>query len=578
MRVRHLWRCPPQLKGQLPSNGLLFGDLSDYSTLLESLQRLRYAILIRRNDRVPVNRLPVEVLMLICKLTLPPPDPQFTKPDDERLLCTTKLTHVCRRWRSVLISSPALWTTFRVVKTAPKFVAECLQRSKPLPVHVSFKWDSSDPDYDSPSTSVAGDDGSVGDDGSDVVDKDGNAVDGDDTDRTSSSESDDSDDGTHSRSTLSIYSDHRDVGYSWTTHLKEAQGYHHLMQHTHRIATLDISFPAPGDDEDEDEDEDEYEDNSFACGLLSYPFPVLKTLNLRFLGGDGVIPKVILDKHIPTVERLLLENILPTQIADFSLDITSLDLKATGSDTLFDQGLLLRFLGNNRQLRSLTLHNYKFRPLPEPVTPVALDDLRQLDLLSDSTTFLRHLAALPLGPQSFLRIGRSGRRLLVQAENGAAGTSTSVSTLIQNFHPGTDMHLSTLSGIFGSGWEEATHVVAVTPPGGWGQGFVDQFLSRLTKLEDLLVECRHNGVGSWLYSLTTSKERCPKLRRIRLDIAPECCPDALGAIRKLVERRAEEEIPLEVVEQADLSPSAVGTWNDLYNRWRIEDYLLKRDL
>ena len=563
---------PLRLTAGLPSNGLPIGGLSDYSTLLTSLQRLRYTILSHRNDQAPINRLPVEILMLICKLTLQP-DTQLTKPDNKLVFWIVELTHVCRRWRLALISSPVLWTNFPVLKAAPRFVAECLQRSGTLPIHVSLKWDSNDPDYGTPSTSVLDDDGSVADDKGDVVDDEGSTVEEDDTSLISPSQSDDSDDGVASHSTLSIYPDHRDTGYSWTAYIKEAQSYHHLMQHSHRIVTLDISIHPPGDDEDEEEK------NSFACGLLFYPLPSLQTLGLRCCrrGGYGSIPKVILDEHIYAIKGLLLEHILPTQIMDFSLNITSLNLTTTGPDTSIDTGLFLRFLEKNHNLQSLTLHNYKFLPFPEPVAPVALKNLRQLDVLSASVAFLRHLETPPLGPQSFLRIEKTNWRLLVQAESGTAGTSTSVSTLILSLDPDADELLSTISGVFGSGWEEVTRVVVVTPVGGWGVGFVDRFLNCLSRVNDLSVESKHDCADTWLHSLAASKERCPKLRRICLGIAPEDFPEALSSVRKLVKQRAEDEIPLEVVEQTSLSPLAVGIWEDLYNRWRIEDYLAKRD-
>jgi len=559
---------PPEPR--LHSSGLPVGDLSDYSTLLESLQELRYIILSHRNDQVPVNRLPVEILMLICKLTLPV-DPESTTPDNERVFCVTKLTHVCKRWRLVLVSSPVLWTSFHVVKAAPKFVAECLQRSGTLPIHVSFKWDSSDPDYYSPSTSVAEDDGSVADDDDD----DDNAVDEDDADQISSGEPDDGDDGTVSHSTFSVYPDHRDADYSWTAYLKEAQGYHHLMQHSHRIATLDISFPTPREDEDEEED------NSFACGLLFYPFPALQTLKLRcFQGRQGTIPRVVLDEHITTVKNLLLENILPTQIIDFSLNITSLNLRTTGLGSPMDTGLFLRFLEKNRNLRSLTLHNYQFPPLPGPVAPVVLSDLCQLDVRTESGTFLQHLAALSLGPQSFFRMERVRWQLSLLAKNSATGTSASVSSQLANANPDSDPEefLSVISGTFGSGWEEATQVVVVIPVGGWEREFVDRFLDRLARLNDLFIECKHDRMDPWFDSLAASKERCPKLRRVHLvDIAPEYCSNAVRSLRKLVKRRAEDGIPLEVVGQTGLSPSTVGIWNDLYGRWQIEDYLTTVD-
>lgn len=549
-----------------PSNGLPIGDLSDYSTLLESLQELRYKILSCRNGQVPINCLPVEILMSIYKLALPP-DPEFTTSDNGRVFCVMKLTHVCRRWRSVLISSPALWTSFHIVKTAPKFIAECLRRSGMLSIHVSFEWDCSDPDYGSPSTSVADDDGSVASDG-------GNAVPEDYINEISSSKPEDSDDGTSSHSTLSVYPDHRDVGYSWTAYIKEAQSYYHLMQHSHRIATLDISLPTHGDDEDE-------EGSSFACGLFFYPLPALQTLKLRCPRGiRGSIPKVILDEHI-TINSLLLEDIPPTQILDLPLNLTSLHLRTTGHGTApIDTSSFLRFLEKNRNLRSLTLYNYNFLPIPNPATPLALSNLRQLDVFSHSIMFLRHLVAPHLGPLSSFKIGRTestGGNLSLSAENSTSGISVSVSCFTLSIDTNLDKFLSLISEVFGSGWEEVTQLVVVIPVEGWDREFRDRFLDRLTKLTNFSVVCYHDRVDPWFDSLAASKERCPKLKGIRLlNLGPECCHVVVRSVQKLVKQRAEDGVPLEVVEQTGLSLSTKVIWDDLYDRWRIKDFLKTR--
>ena len=480
-----------------------------------------------------------------------------------------KLTHVCKHWRSALVSSPILWTNFFVLKAAPKFVAECLQRSQQLPIHLAFKWDSDDPDYASPSTSVFfNDDGSVVDDDGETSEDDGNAVSEDDTNQTSSSELQDSNDGASSHSTLSIYPDHCDTGYSWTAYIKEARGYYHLIEQSHRIATLDISLPTPRDGGDEDE-------NPFACGLFFYPLPALQTLRLRcFNGTNGTIPQAILDEPITTIKYLLLKDIPPTQIMDLLLNITSLTLTATSRGTTIDADSFLRFLGKNQNLRSLTLDNQSFSPVSESVGPVALSNLRKLDFSSQPTTFLRHLEAPPLGPQSFFRMQMDVRwNLSLLAENSATGTSTSVSNLLLGANSDPNELLSMFSAVFDTGWEEAIRVVVDIPVGGWEREFVDIFLARLTKLRELFVECRYDRVDPWFDSLAASKERCPNLRHICFDIAPECLARSFRSVRKLVERRAEDEIPLEVVERFDPSP----IWDDLYERWRIDDYLKKRD-
>ena len=89
-------------------------------------------------------------------------------------------------------------------------------------IHVSFEWDSRDPDYGTPSSSVFDDGGSVQsedgrtddnaiNDGRGTADGDGDAVDEYCASRTPSSEARDGDGRMSSHSTLSIYSDHHDI-------------------------------------------------------------------------------------------------------------------------------------------------------------------------------------------------------------------------------------------------------------------------------------------------------------------------------------------------------------------------------
>ena len=559
----------------MSSNDVSLGDLSDYTALLESLHDIRHTILFHRNRQLSINRLPVEILTTICQFTLPALRSEFTKPDNNRVFKVIILTHVCRHWRLVLISSSELWSSFRVIKAVPKFLAECLQRSKTSPIHVSFEWDSCDPDYCSPPASAFDDggsvegedgkaDGNVIDDDGDMTDGGGNVVDKRCVNRASSSEPEDSDWGTSSHSTLSIYSDHHDRGYSWTAYLKEAQNYHYLIQQSHRIATLDIYLPRPVD-------EDEEEDNPFACGLLIYPLPALQTLMLRCFHGRHVsIPRAILDEHFTTIKNLLLENIPPTQIVNLSLNLTSLVLVSTLSDIAIDTGPFLRFLGKNQNLRSLALHNYRFSSAQDSVSPVSWSNLRQLNLTFGFTLFDRQ-------SYSSFKMRIASRPLCLSAGDSTAGASTSVSNLFLCGGPDPNQIVSVASVPFGSVWEEATHAIVAIPIGGWERGFVDKLLSRLTRLSVLSMVSLHDRMERLFDSLGTSKDRCPNLKRICICVTPVYLPNVLKSVRRLVERRAEYGIPLEAVEQTHPSLFAEGVWNDLYSQWRIKDYLKAKD-
>jgi hypothetical protein len=53
---------------------------------------------------------------------------------------TVALTHVCRYWRSVLISYPKIWTNIFARRDIVDFLSECLLRSRALPVHLNFHY------------------------------------------------------------------------------------------------------------------------------------------------------------------------------------------------------------------------------------------------------------------------------------------------------------------------------------------------------------------------------------------------------------------------------------------------------
>ena len=51
----------------------------------------------------------------------------------------TRISHVCKHWRSVALGFPALWSRFDVVDP-PEWMAELLVRSKQIPLQVSISY------------------------------------------------------------------------------------------------------------------------------------------------------------------------------------------------------------------------------------------------------------------------------------------------------------------------------------------------------------------------------------------------------------------------------------------------------
>jgi len=89
---------------------------------------------------LPVNGLPPEVLSHTFELACSPPSAASTA-------LLVALTHVCRYWRVVLLSNPKFWTNIFTRRDTVDFFAECLLRSKALPVHLNLhyhmRWDGS---------------------------------------------------------------------------------------------------------------------------------------------------------------------------------------------------------------------------------------------------------------------------------------------------------------------------------------------------------------------------------------------------------------------------------------------------
>ncbi|KAF9446230.1 hypothetical protein P691DRAFT_674046, partial [Macrolepiota fuliginosa MF-IS2] len=82
--------------------------LQDVDFRLESLlqrhRRLSFSLEIYRGVLAPISRIPYEILEQIFQYTLPP---GFVKPSIRQ--SPLLLTAVCRKWRSVALSTRSLW-------------------------------------------------------------------------------------------------------------------------------------------------------------------------------------------------------------------------------------------------------------------------------------------------------------------------------------------------------------------------------------------------------------------------------------------------------------------------------------
>ncbi|TFY75636.1 hypothetical protein EWM64_g8374 [Hericium alpestre] len=106
-------------------------------TELKAIQHLVTLTVARVNDLSITARLPAEVLTHVFSVLTEcdPPSSEPLKGDrfgDKASLGWITATHVCRRWRHMALSAPALWTNIGAPPTGP-WMNEMLARSKQVP-------------------------------------------------------------------------------------------------------------------------------------------------------------------------------------------------------------------------------------------------------------------------------------------------------------------------------------------------------------------------------------------------------------------------------------------------------------
>ena len=86
-------------------------------------------------ERGPIHKIPVEILLRIFRLLAPPRT-------IEGVYIRSKLTHVCQFWRVALINSPSAWAAISIAPGDRRsFVEMCLERSFPAPLDITMDVD-----------------------------------------------------------------------------------------------------------------------------------------------------------------------------------------------------------------------------------------------------------------------------------------------------------------------------------------------------------------------------------------------------------------------------------------------------
>ena len=97
--------------------------------LYEVLKTATWRVANLLNESTPAHRLPPEILTRILYLTV-------DHGSEEHAGQVIPLTHVCRYWRSLLLSYPRMWSTLCMKPGNPSIVSEWLARSQNVPLIV----------------------------------------------------------------------------------------------------------------------------------------------------------------------------------------------------------------------------------------------------------------------------------------------------------------------------------------------------------------------------------------------------------------------------------------------------------
>ncbi|KAK0452599.1 hypothetical protein EV421DRAFT_2015406 [Armillaria borealis] len=148
----------------LPGVALLEGQLPVYDTLIDGLDKALKDLQVWRlmmqevskefsSTLAPIRRLPSKLLLSVFRETQSKPDesppPGFYRPTIKFMQDTLTLGHVCTSWRDIVVSSPELWSQFKITFPClsannpsllkfPPFLKTILPLSGQLPLEIHF--------------------------------------------------------------------------------------------------------------------------------------------------------------------------------------------------------------------------------------------------------------------------------------------------------------------------------------------------------------------------------------------------------------------------------------------------------
>ena len=456
-----------------------------------------------------------------------------------------KLTHICRYWRSTLISSPHLWSSIFVENDHRDFVAACLERSReiPLTVRLDLKYG----DYHD-------------------------------------------------------YPDCTCIRYkSSGMRINEACRYHTtidpLIQAVHigRIRELDVHFTILDSEEGLTPDES-FKDALGSFEFFIFPLPRLESLSFK------VYHELDVNTHLALPRTLFLWAMTaPTELRHLALDrcyggpilaisnLTSLELSGDPDATDYiqlNQRTFLPLIANSPSLVSLHLSrcNFPERTRLSRVTPVKLPELKSLKLLDiDELPEFSGLMEVP----AFKTLSKLLISTRIETTDGHVYGIPDILVRAES-DGGFQLLYDASTGEVASHWLGVTYGADPSPafvrfegdPREYGMDISPLPLYSNAKILEICVSFASN----WYRGFWKDLEGVgPQLTTLRLEVTDKMSPEIARSVKKFVRARLQKGTPLEKLERMTFDgmseedeEKAKRLWEEFRAILDIDNYLVAK--
>ena len=482
-------------------------------------ETLRIANLL--NESTPTYRLPPELLTKIFDLSA----------DHGSAKQIIPLTHVCRYWRTLLLSYPMMWSTLYMKPGDPNLISEWLARSHKVPLTVIAEFTDS---YEHPPCRYQ------------------------DSATASLADGDE----------LEVCSRHKAV-----------LSLDKLLPHRSRIRNLDILFHSSDPDWNDDDHDDE-------PTLLYHLFfketlPNLQRLDFRATHVENdrymiPIPGFLFAKKLPRLKELKYLGVtggLTRTVKDLTLCEIGYWSESAGP-TLIDPEELSVLFSNNKSLKSLTLNWCQITGDSSASTPTSMMDLEFFkidDFTDDTLQKILHCIQIPQFKNlDTIHVSLHHSRIHVVTTNGS-GHAFEFSQFIRenlSFHPlrhlGADIILLHLDrSITLNRLDDGPALYTL---------FRSLGTVQVLEFDGTITDCVQN--------VLSAAGIFPALKVIRVAVSLDDCERTLYLLAAILKLRVEEGNPLTTVERfvpegGDESDRLRSKWKERYKVEGVQDFLSK---